>query len=409
MPDRLYLDTARLGLMSPSAQQIHIDFVRFAAEEAGSLYCDEFLRQGTRDWPSRLQDTYPALALWRGIGNLKQDLRQLAGASADSNVLLASRSAQLMKLAAEILFRRCHNVLVTDLTWPSYRRILGRRCQQARLRLTKLSLRDLALHEHVTRQELIDVTVNYYRRHECDGLFLPAVDNLGIRLPVRQIVRAIEKRSEVRFVAVDAAQAFCHVPLEMGEDYADLVIAGSHKWLGAYHPLGIGFHVRRRSSNYISETCRQMLASGELDDPLLRFANELETRRGNAWGETVGVAPLLGCQSAAHDALSRKQALPVTHRQLLHNANALLACLDRSGWAPLLPETGLRSGITLIQSRHPAVRDSCPDAIRRRFHEARVAVTAYRRGMVRLSMPTRAWADSELDLLGRALVHAGCG
>ena len=43
MPTRLYLDTARLGLMSRSAQQIHIDFVRFVGEEGASLYFDQFL------------------------------------------------------------------------------------------------------------------------------------------------------------------------------------------------------------------------------------------------------------------------------------------------------------------------------------------------------------------------------
>ena len=47
VPTQLYLDTARLGLMSPSAQRLQIDFIRFAGGEGASLYWDQFLRGGT--------------------------------------------------------------------------------------------------------------------------------------------------------------------------------------------------------------------------------------------------------------------------------------------------------------------------------------------------------------------------
>ena len=80
MATRLYLDTARMGQMSPGAQRAQIDFIRLAGEEAGSLHFDEFLRNGFPAWPPSLQDRYPALQSWGGIGTLKKDLKQLAGA-----------------------------------------------------------------------------------------------------------------------------------------------------------------------------------------------------------------------------------------------------------------------------------------------------------------------------------------
>ena len=255
MPTRLYLDTARLGLMSASAQQIHIDFVRFVGEEAASLYFDQFLRTGVRDWPASLRRRFPALQAWQGISHLKDDLRRPVGASAQSNVLLASRSAQLMRLAAKLLFRLCRNVLVTDLSWPSYRQILERVGGTAENRLTTLQLRRSLLKDQVPQDEVIERIAQHFVRTACDGLFLPAVDNLGIRLPIEQIVRSIEQRAELRFVVVDGAQAFGHAPLELSEHDCDFFIAGCHKWLGAYQPMGLGFYGRPRSVGICRRDC----------------------------------------------------------------------------------------------------------------------------------------------------------
>src|SRR5262249_40526094 len=82
----LYLDTARLGRMSPSARRAHQDFVAMAGEEGGSLYFDRFLQVGASSLdPGR----YPGLAGWHGIAALKRCLRGLAGASPQSPVLIA--------------------------------------------------------------------------------------------------------------------------------------------------------------------------------------------------------------------------------------------------------------------------------------------------------------------------------
>ena len=79
MHDRLYLDTARLGRMSPRAQRAQFDFVRLAGEEGCTLYWERFLRDGFRAWPRRIQQRYAELSDWRGIHELKHSLATLAG------------------------------------------------------------------------------------------------------------------------------------------------------------------------------------------------------------------------------------------------------------------------------------------------------------------------------------------
>ena len=67
MPARLYLDTARLGLMSKAVRLALRDFAQLAGEEGASLYFDNFLRDGYDRWPSRLRRRYKALRHWQGV------------------------------------------------------------------------------------------------------------------------------------------------------------------------------------------------------------------------------------------------------------------------------------------------------------------------------------------------------
>ncbi len=74
---------------------------------------------------------------------------------------------------------------------------------------------------------------------------------------------------------VDGAQAFNHVPLRNVAESCDLLLTGCHKWLRAYHPLGLAFCCREQSEGFIQTVCREMVVRGELDDPLLSFATQL--------------------------------------------------------------------------------------------------------------------------------------
>src|SRR5690349_14492821 len=101
--------------MSPGAAAAHRDFVALAGDEGGGLYFDRFLAGGLAACPAPFAARYPGLATWRGVGDLKADLRSLTACPAGLPVLLASRSAALIKFAARLLFHPCRNVLTTDL------------------------------------------------------------------------------------------------------------------------------------------------------------------------------------------------------------------------------------------------------------------------------------------------------
>src|SRR5690242_4419726 len=110
--------------MGPGARRAHLDFARLAGTEGASPFFERFVRYGAADWPVAAKNRYPGLAGWRGLRGLKDSVRALAGSDADLPVLIAGRSAALMKFAADLLCRRCRNVLTTDLGWPAYDHML---------------------------------------------------------------------------------------------------------------------------------------------------------------------------------------------------------------------------------------------------------------------------------------------
>ena len=112
-----------------------------------------------------------------------------------------------------------------------------------------------------------------YRHENCDGLLLSAVTCHGVRMPISEIVETISQIRRPGFVVIDAAQAVNHVPLHDTAKHADFLIAGTHKWIRAYHPMGLGFCCRPRAERLIGETFHEMLQRGELDDPLLQFTS----------------------------------------------------------------------------------------------------------------------------------------
>ena len=193
MSRALYLDTARLGLMSPSAQHLQNSFARLAGDPHGLLYFSEFLSHGAQACPADWNLRFPGLANWRGVKGLTQSVRELTGASQTAQVLFASRSATLMHLAATQLADSCQRVLSVDLLWPPYRRILARECRQVGTSIAVCSLRTLALSGNATPDELMAAVCRAYRKQGCDGLVLPLIDHRGITLPAADITARLRK------------------------------------------------------------------------------------------------------------------------------------------------------------------------------------------------------------------------
>lgn len=398
MPELLYLDTARLGRMSPGAAAAHRDFVTMAGDEGGGLYFDRFLSNGFRDCPASFPSRYPGLDGWHGVGRLKAGLRSLAGSPAESPVLLASRSTALMRFAARLLYHPCRNVLTTDLDWPPYKAILVAEAAASGRTLTEVPLREGVLSGRLTEDELIDLVCDRFGRAGCDGLYLTAVNNLGVRFPVEKVVRRLEAVHTVRTVVVDGAQEFCHLPSPLGSEVCDLYLAGSHKWLRGHHPLGMAFYGRRQSRGRVESVLAHGVRSGEIDDPLLRFTARLEAGTREQLSETVNLAPLFSTQGALADAPDSVGALPTR----LRNLEQAVVAVAGAGWEPQLPVLELRSGMLLVRSGCPRVRAGDPELLRAALREAGVAATTYPGGFVRLSMPSDSWQTGELDHLYRA-------
>jgi hypothetical protein len=400
---QLYLDTARIGRMSPRAQQANLDFARLAGDEGGSLFFENFLRYGAGDWTGEMQAAYPAIASWRGVGGLKESLRTLASSSPGLPVLLANRSAQLMKFAARLLYHPCQNVLVTDLGWLPYHEVLAAEAARGGRAVTTVPVREMVLHGQAGEVEIVEAVRSHYLRERCDGLFLTAVSHLGVRLPVERLVRSLEAVAEPRLIVIDGTQEFCHVSADLRHEYCDLYLAGCHKWLRAYNPMGLAFYGRRRSRAVIETVLYYLLCNSELDDPLLRFSNQLETDRLDGRTETVNLACLFSCQGAVADALDEPQVPSCCLPRRLNTLSETAGMAAASGWQPLLAPPALRTGILLLQAEREIKQELPATTLRHAFSERGVALTAYDRGILRLSMPAQGWQPGEAEHLQGAL------
>lgn len=388
--------------MTPRARLAHQAFAALAAEEGGSAYFGRFLQSGLQALPNWHRERFLGLTDWTGVESLKASLQRLAFCRSGLPVLLANRSAQLLKLAARTLFHPCRNVLTTDLDWPGYRDILLDECRRANRTLTVVPLRHAINIDGVGADEVVERVRGEYARHGCDGLFLTALSSDGVRLPVDKIVTTLEASHHVRFVVLDGAQDFCHAGANLR--HCDLYLTGAHKWLGACLPLGIGFYGRKRSKGRIETVMNHMIASGDLDDPLLRYSSLPGCDAPGQVAETVNLTPLFTCQGAATDAISAATDTPSeTLASRLQNLDDATTVALRAGWEPVIPVPALRSGILLLRPPNRAIAGVPPEVLRNSFRDLGVALSTYAQGMVRLSMPQNLWTEGERNTLGDAL------
>jgi selenocysteine lyase/cysteine desulfurase len=312
-----------------------------------------------------------------------------------------------MKLAARLLFQTCRNALTTDLDWPGYQAILVAECRRVNRMMTVVPVRSGMTEGGIDEDELIRKICTEFTRNNCDGLFLTAVSSDGLRLPAERIVQTLEDTFPVRFVAVDGAQDFCHAGADLR--CCDLYLAGAHKWLGAYHPLGIGFYGRRRTTGNIETTLATMTASGDLDDPLLRFSDRLEAGSLAGLAETVSVAPLFSCQGAVDDYLGSLDAAGSLFTERLRRLETTAELAHAEGWRPILPDPAFRSGILLLRPENAPADQLLPGAVRSAFRDRGISLSAYEGGSIRLSIPATPWSRDERDHLQDALRSVATG
>jgi hypothetical protein len=399
MLSRLYLDTARMGRVSPTAMAIQTDYLRFSAERGSSDAMRNLLLRGGDAWPSRLRRRYPYLARWHGVGPLKDQLRQIAGGGERSPVLLASRSHVLMTLASYLLFGTCETVLTVDLGWPLYREILKQVADKLGRRVVVVAVRQI-IDAGGDAGSVIGSIVDAYRQSRAAALFLPAISHDGVKLPIRTISDAIKWGGELRCFAVDGAQHLAHGDEAFAEMDCDFYLTGTHKWLRSLYPLGVGVYGHRRSREMIETTVAELHTAGILNDPLMQFTSQLEFHKLDETTETVNLSGLLSAHGAALDARpssARQRVLPTQ----IANANKVSALGQAAGWQPLRPAAEFRSGILLL--RPPTACTGNSTALRNHFVRRGVAATTYKNGIVRFSMPRYPLPSDHLKLIRRSL------
>ncbi|WP_145210915.1 hypothetical protein [Planctomycetes bacterium TBK1r] len=382
----IYLDTARLGQACPQASQAQLDFCRLSAEDP-SMYCEQFFRDGTVDWSEDKRLVFPSLAHWHGLRTFKTQIARRFGVSSPEFVLLANRSAQLVRLAARLMFRKCRNVLTTDLNWPSWQNIVCDEAVRCGQRLTNSQITPLVFSDQASADDVNERLAQAFTENGCDGVFLPAVTNLGVRLDTSSLLAKLKANGGLRFAMIDSAQSFCHIASPAPLPFADFTIAGCHKWLRGSLPLGLGICGR----SIVAEQFRDMLASTPslfgIDDPLLRFSEQIEHQAVDRYSETVNVTPLFSGNAAivatdSGEAIVAKQACKRTA-----NAELIRKSVPTRLWQPVETDTSMNSGIVLLQSKSHNIVRSEPNVVRSKFLEKRVAISAYKGGLVRLSAP----------------------
>ena len=383
----LYLDTARLGLMTPSAQQTQHDFAQLAGDPHGLLYFREFLQAGVSAWPDSLQQRYPRLKPWRGTQGLERDLRELCGAEASTKVLLSSRSATLWDLASRGLARQCRRILTVDLLWSPYRRLLVEACRNEQSQLCVCRLRDAALQDGSDSHRLAGRIVRSYLQQRCDGLALPLVSHHGIRLPIEAIQRELHLAGASPIVSiVDGSQAVGHISVNMRSLQCDAFVAGTHKWIGSGMPLGVGL----LAGHMLSDKRVQPFCT----DPILRITQELCGGVPIRHGETATIAPLLAAAGALEDL--RRRPLAMRQNVLARNRRLLQSLISESPGACSLAHTESTPGILLSRCRISHL-----SGLRSRLLQEKVIVSTYNSGLVRWSMPFLPFSDSQLESLSR--------
>ncbi|MCA9011731.1 MAG: aminotransferase class V-fold PLP-dependent enzyme [Planctomycetaceae bacterium] len=277
-------------------------------------------------------------------------------------------------------------MLATDLSWPTYQAAVTQQALASDCQITTVPLRESIFHDGWTADDVTSFMARAYADNQCDGLFLPTVDNLGIRVPIRAIVERIRQTSQIPFVLVDAAQAFCHVSLDDSISVADFIVFGSHKWMKAGQPMGIGLFGNRSTQQLISNTLRQISETGSDLDPLMQFTEQLDGGSLNGHSETVNLTPLFSCGAVAAVHTKNAHCNEGTQNDDLDSAIHDIPT-SLCHWRPILSHQTLRSGISLYARRTSTNQAISVEHTRREWLSHGCVVTAYPNGWVRVSLP----------------------
>ena len=283
--------------MCRGARLAEQDFGRLVGRSGSSLYLERFLSLGYDALPRALSHRVPHLKAWTGMRGFRRAMGNFAGQPPEMSTYFFSHSSALIGFAAECLFANAKRALITDLGWFPYADALRRNARKRHAQFLEVPLREFIRKPSVVKTDVVDYIVEYLQRHDCDGIFLSDITYDGIRLPVHELLRCLRARGSRPFAVIDGAQAFGQSPLDLGALNCDLYLAGTQKWLGAYHPLRLAFVANKDNLSSIQAVAASF-PTDSTPDPLNRFTQSLEDNSFSSFGETVNLSAIIA--AAAH-------------------------------------------------------------------------------------------------------------
>ena len=389
----LYLDTARLGLVSPSAKQTLIAALEFNQAFGAGAYFDKLLNLGAESVPRA--SGFDGLEHWSGIESFSDGIKETFFGSNQGDLVFASKTSSLMSLAAKLLFGRCSRVLVTDLNWQPYDAILQNVADKQNGQIAKVEIKQQIFNQSLSVDALIEKIAQTFVAERCDGIFLPAVCDWGIALPVLRILQRIRSHREIRFSMVDTAQAINHIDLHWVRGEVDFSFGGTHKWLRSYEPMAIGHFAKPSSRTFIRDAIERHLAANPLVDPLLRITQANAPQKS----ETVNLCPLFAAAGALEDAKTTQLATESAHAR-----STIVDAVSSTNWKLVSPNTAFDSQILMFSNSK--LKNTDPSLIRNTLNRLGVAASAYAGGVCRISVP-QSITQLHADQLELAFHEAG--
>ena len=376
------MDTARIGLMRCGAKQACEDMAAIASIDPHAVY-HEFVCPGG---PSLIRH-------WNGMNSLKSSILRRSRYSAHTHLEAASNSATLVRLAGRCLFSHAKLPLTTDLIWPNHLNRLRIEAKLSGKNLHVVPIRNL-IANGATVDEVLNQIAIAYSDNSCDALFLTAISSDGIRLPIEAVVKKTSAIRPPRLTVVDGAQEFAHLNKKSDEPICDLYLFGSHKWLGAYYPLGLMSLGLKKSREFIIRTRDRMVANGDLCDPLL--ANVFCSSSCDRY-ETLDLKPFFAISGAIHCLPN----LEFSDEELLQNRMLFLDAARSHRWVvdELAPQ--FRTGICSIHQESASFQS--PSKLEQHFYSRGLIVSGTRRGTIRASMPRTRFNENDLEKINSAL------
>ena len=296
---KLYLDTATMGRMSPSACAATNDLNRLASSAGCSPKIGRLVTEGFGSLSCRDQELFQSLACWRGMASFQSKLKKLVSLEQCLPVYLFSDPSFRLRLALECLLKNCKRILITDLLWTKYEERI-REAENEGVKIVTCCLRP-SLEGTAGGADLIrKQIVSMFQQNRCDGMLISHVTHMGCVMPVSEIVSQVREFKDGAFVVIDGAQALGHVPVDVRQLDCDLYLTCTQKWLGSYIPLRVVYGCRLETVDLVRSTIQQMVRH-EQGDALNEFCSLAAKGCYKRFGEAISLASLFAACGAIYD------------------------------------------------------------------------------------------------------------